>query len=196
MSIPYIIEASPSGERAYDIYSRLLKDRIIFIGTSLDDQVANVVVAQLLYLQSENSKKDIHLYLNSPGGIVTAGMAIYDTMQFIGCDVATYCLGQTSSMAVVLLAGGTKGKRYVLPNARVLIHQPWGGFQGDVSEVSIQTREMLRLRDQVNHILAYHTGKSIRRIAKDTERDFYMSAEEAVRYGICDTILVKGVAKQ
>jgi ATP-dependent Clp protease, protease subunit len=189
--VPYVVETTPTGERAYDIYSRLLKDRIIFVGTQIDDQVANLTVAQLLFLQSESPKKDIHLYINSPGGSVTAGLAIYDTMQFIGCDVATYCLGQASSMAVILLAGGAKGKRYTLPNGRVLIHQPWGGFQGDVAEVSIQTKEMLRLRDRVNQILADHTGKSVRRIARDTDRDFYMSAENAVAYGICDSILTK-----
>ena len=191
MLVPFVIESTPAGERAYDIYSRLLKDRIIFIGTQVDDQVANLVVAQLLFLQTEDRKRDIHLYINSPGGMVTAGLAIYDTMQFVDCDVATYCLGQASSMAVILLAGGTKEKRYILPNGRVLIHQPWGGFQGDVSEVSIQTKEMLRLRDRVNQILAHHTGKSVRRIAKDTDRDFYMSAEEAVKYGICDAVLAK-----
>ncbi len=191
MMVPFVIESTPTGERAYDIYSRLLKDRIIFIGTQIDDQVANLVVAQLLFLQSEDRNREINLYINSPGGLVTAGLAIYDTMQFVDCDVATYCLGQASSMAVILLAGGTKGKRYILSNARVLIHQPWGGFQGDVSEVSIQTKEMMRLRDRVNQILSYHTGKSVRRIAKDTERDFYMSAEEAVKYGICDIILAK-----
>lgn len=190
MMIPYVIEKTPTGERAYDIYSRLLKDRIIFIGTQIDDQVTNLIIAQMLFLQSE-STKDIHLYINSPGGLVTAGLAIYDTMQFIGCEVATYCVGQASSMAVILLAGGTKGKRFILPNGRVLIHQPWGGFQGDAAEVSIQTKEMLRLRDRVNHLLAIHTGKSIRRIAKDTDRDFYMSAEDAVEYGICDAILTK-----
>jgi ATP-dependent Clp protease protease subunit len=191
MLIPYVIEKTPNGEQAYDIYSRLLKDRIIFIGTQIDDQVTNLVVAQMLFLQNDSPGKDIHLYINSPGGAVTAGLAIYDTMQFVGCEVATYCLGQASSMAAILLAGGAEGKRFILPNGRVLIHQPWGGFQGDVAEVSIQTKEMLRLRDRVNKILAVHTGKSIRRIAKDTDRDFYMSAEDTVAYGICDSILTK-----
>ncbi|HNQ34565.1 MAG TPA: ATP-dependent Clp protease proteolytic subunit [bacterium] len=189
MLIPYVIEATQTGERAYDIYSRLLKDRIIFIGTAIDEAVANLVVAQLLYLQSEDPRRDIHLYLNSPGGIVTAGLAIYDTMQYIECDVATYCIGQASSMAVVLLAGGAPEKRFILPNARVLIHQPWGGVQGDASEMSIQTREMLRLRDCINRLLARHTGQTVRRISRDTDRDFYMSAEEAVSYGLCDRIL-------
>ncbi len=191
MLVPFVIEKTPTGERSYDIYSRLLKDRIIFIGTQIDDQVANLVVAQMLFLKSEDAQKDIHLYINSPGGEVTAGLAIYDTMQFVGCGVATYCLGQSSSMAAVLLTGGTKGKRFILPNGRVLIHQPWGGFQGDVSATSIHTREMLRLHARVNMILSFHTGKSIRRITADTDRDFYMSAEDAVAYGICDAVLSK-----
>ena len=196
MLVPFVIEKTPNGERSYDIYSRLLKDRIIFIGTQIDDQVANLVVAQMLFLQSESPKKDIHLYINSPGGEITAGLAIYDTMQFVGCEVATYCLGQASSMAAILLTGGTRGKRFILPNGRVLIHQPWGGFQGDVSATSIHTREMLRLHDRLNKILSSHTGKSIRRIATDTDRDFYMSAEDAVAYGICDAVLSKTSNKQ
>lgn len=192
MTIPYIIEKSGGGERAYDIYSRLLRDRIVFVGTEISDHVANVVVAQLLYLNSEDESRDIHLYLNSPGGSVTAGLAIYDTMRFVSCPVATYCLGQAASMGAVIFSGGQPGKRYILPNARVLIHQPWGGAQGDVADFTIQAREMMRLRDRVNEILARHTGQTRRRIARDTDRDFFMSAAEAVSYGICDTVLEAG----
>lgn len=187
--IPTVVEGTSRGERAFDIYSRLLKDRIIFIGAQIDNQVANVVVAQMLFLQSESPKKDIHIYINSPGGLVTSGLAIHDTMQFVGCEVATYCLGQASSMAAIFLAGGTKGKRFILPNARVLIHQLVGGMEGDASNISIQTKEMLRQREKLNRILSLHTGKSLQRIAKDTDRDYFMSADEAVAYGICDTIL-------
>ena len=190
-SMPIVVDKTTHGERAYDIYSRLLKDRIIFIGTHINDYLANLVVAQLLFLQSESSKKDIHLYINSPGGSVTAGLAVYDTMQFIGCEVATYCLGQASSMGAIFLAGGTKGKRFILPNARVLIHQLAGGMEGDASNISIHAKEMLRLREKLNQILALHTGKTIQRIAQDTDRDYFMSAKEAVDYGICDTVLSK-----
>ena len=187
--IPFVIEKTNRGERAYDIYSRLLKDRIIFVGSAIDDIVANVAVAQMLFLQMEDEKKDINLYLNSPGGSITAGLAIYDTMQFVRCDVATYCIGQASSMAAVLLAGGKKGKRYVLPSSRVLIHQPWGATQGVTADISIQTKEMLRIRDYVNKILVKHTRQSLEKIEKDTDRDFFMSAAEAVKYGIVDEVL-------
>jgi len=187
--IPYVIEQTERGERAYDIYSRLLKDRIIFIGTPVTDNVANVVIAQFLFLQSEDPEKDIHLYLNTPGGSITSGLAIYDTMQFVSCDVATYCIGQAASMGAILLAGGTKGKRFVLPHSRVMIHQPWGGVEGTATEVNIHTKEMLRLRKIVNEILSLHTGQPIKKIAKDTERDYFMSAEEAVKYGISDKII-------
>ena len=187
--IPYVIEQTERGERAYDIYSRLLKDRIIFIGTPITDNVANVVIAQFLFLQSEDPEKDIHLYLNTPGGSITSGLAIYDTMQFVSCDVATYCIGQAASMGAILLAGGTKGKRFVLPHSRVMIHQPWGGVEGTATEVNIHTKEMLRLRKIVNEILSLHTGQPIKKIAKDTERDYFMSAEEAVKYGLSDKII-------
>ncbi|MCD6221898.1 ATP-dependent Clp endopeptidase proteolytic subunit ClpP [bacterium] len=187
--IPYVIEQTERGERAYDIYSRLLKDRIIFIGTPITDSVANVVIAQFLFLQSEDPEKDIHLYLNTPGGSITSGLAIYDTMQFVSCDVATYCIGQATSMGAILLAGGTKGKRFVLPHSRVMIHQPWGGVEGTATEVNIHTKEMLRLRKIVNEILSLHTGQPIKKIAKDTERDYFMSAEEAVKYGLSDKII-------
>ena len=187
--IPYVIEQTERGERAYDIYSRLLKDRIIFIGTAITDNVANVVIAQFLFLQSEDSGKDIHLYLNTPGGAITAGLAIYDTMQFVSCDVDTYCIGQAASMGAILLAGGTKGKRFLLPHSRVMIHQPWGGVEGTATEVNIHTREILRLKKIVNEILSLHTGQSIKKIEKDTERDYFMSAEEAVKYGISDKII-------
>jgi len=187
--IPYVIETTNRGERAYDIYSRLLKDRIVFIGSDIDDMAANIAVAQMLFLQMEDGKKDISLYLNSPGGSVTAGLAIYDTMQFVRCDVATYCIGQASSMAAVLLAGGAKEKRYILPSARVLIHQPWGAAQGAAADISIQTKEMLRLREYVNKILVKHTGQSSEKIEKDTDRDFFMTAGEAVKYGIVNEVL-------
>ena len=187
--VPYVIEKTNRGERAYDIYSRLLKDRIIFVGSAIDDMVANVAVAQMLFLQMDDEKKDINLYLNSPGGSITAGLAIYDTMQFVRCDVSTYCIGQASSMAAVLLAGGKKGKRYVLPSSRVLIHQPWGATQGVTADISIQTKEMLRIRDYVNKILVKHTRQSLEKIEKDTDRDFFMSAAEAVKYGIVDEVL-------
>ena len=186
--IPIVIESSGRGERAFDIYSRLLKERIIFIGGGIDDDVANVLVAQLLFLQSEDAKKDISIYINSPGGSVTAGLAIYDTMNYLSCDVATYCMGQAASMGAVLLAAGTKGKRHALPNARIMIHQPWGGAQGNASDIHIQAMEILRLKDSLNAILANHTGKDISTIKADTDRDFFMGAKEAVAYGLIDNV--------
>jgi ATP-dependent Clp protease protease subunit len=189
--VPMVIEQTTRGfERAYDIYSRLLKDRILFIGTPIDDYVANLVIAQLLFLQMEDKDKDINVYINSPGGSVTAGLAIYDTMQFIKCDVATYCVGQAASMGAVLLAAGRKGKRFVLPNSRVMIHQPWGGVQGAASDISIQATEILKLRDRINEILASHTGQSLDKIRKDTDRDFFMSAQEAKDYGLVDEVIL------
>jgi len=187
--IPMVIEKTGHGERAYDIYSRLLKERIIFIGTAVSDELSNLIIAQLLFLQSEDPKKDIHVYVNSPGGSVTAGLAIYDTMQFVQCDVNTYCVGQAASMGSLLLAAGTKGKRYALPNARIMIHQPWGGVQGQASDISIQAKEILRLRDRLNDIMAKHTGQPLATIEKDTDRDFFMSPEEAVKYGLIDEVV-------
>jgi ATP-dependent Clp protease protease subunit len=186
--IPMVIEQTGRGERAYDIYSRLLKERIIFLGTGITDDVANLVIAQMLFLQGEDAERDINLYINSPGGSVTAGLAIYDTMQYLKCDVVTYCVGQAASMGAVLLAAGTVGKRHALPNARIMIHQPWGGAQGQATDISIQAKEILRLRDRLNEILAAHTGKSIDVIARDTDRDFFMSAEEARAYGLVDDV--------
>jgi len=191
MLIPMVIEQSDRGERAYDIYSRLLKSRIIFIGSAIDDLVANVVIAQMLFLQMEEPDRDINIYINSPGGSVTAGMAIYDTMQFVKPDVCTYCVGQAASMGAVLLAAGAKGKRYALPNARVMIHQPWGGVQGQASDISIQAKEILKTRDRINEILAKHTGKPLEKIQKDTDRDYFMSSQESLEYGVIDEILVK-----
>jgi len=192
--IPYVIETTDRGERAYDIYSRLLRDRIIFIGSPITDALANAVIAQFLFLQNEDPRRSISLYLNTPGGSLTAGLAIYDTMQFVSCDVATYCIGQAASMGAVLLTGGTKGKRFLLPHSRILIHQPWGGVEGTTTDVSIHTREMIRLRATVNEVLARHTGQPLEKIEQDTERDFFMSAAEAIEYGIADTIIqpVKG----
>ncbi len=187
--IPMVVEQTGRGERAYDIFSRLLKDRIIFIGSAINDEISNLIVAQLLFLQAEDAEKDVNMYVNSPGGSVTAGMAIYDTMQFLKCDVATYCVGQASSMGALLLAAGAKGKRYALPNARIMIHQPWGGVQGQASDISIQAKEILRLRDRVNEILADHTGKSLSDVASDTDRDFFMSAIEAKNYGLVDQVV-------
>ena len=189
--IPMVVEQSPRGERAYDIYSRLLKERIIFLGTSVNDDVANVVVAQLLFLEAEDPDKDITFYVNSPGGIVTSGMAIYDTMNYVKCDIATLCLGQAASMGAVLMAAGTKGKRYALPNSRIMIHQPMGGFQGQATDVDIHAREILRMRQDLNKILAQHTGQKISRIQRDTERDFFMSASEAKTYGLVDKVLTR-----
>lgn len=189
--VPMVIEQTPRGfERAYDIYSRLLKDRILFIGTPIDDYVANLVIAQLLFMQMEDKDKDINVYINSPGGSVTAGLAIYDTMQFIKCDVATYCVGQAASMGAILLAAGKKGKRFVLPNCRVMIHQPWGGVQGVAADISIQAKEILKLRDRINEILAQHTGQSLEKIQKDTDRDYFMSADESKDYGLVDEVIL------
>ncbi|MBW6504666.1 ATP-dependent Clp endopeptidase proteolytic subunit ClpP [bacterium] len=192
--VPMVVEQTSRGERAYDIYSRLLKDRIVFIGSPIDDDVANLVIAQLLFLEAEDPDKDIHLYINSPGGIVTAGMAIYDTMQFIKPPVAAVCLGQAASMAAVLLAGGAPGKRTALPNARILIHQPMGGTRGQATDIKIQAEEILRMREHLNGILAKHTGQPLERIAADTERDYYMSADQAKTYGIIDEVVAKRVA--
>jgi len=189
--IPYVIEQSPRGERSFDIYSRLLNDRIVFLGEGIDDHVANTVVAQLLHLESEDADKDIALYINSPGGVITAGLAIYDTMQFIKCDISTICIGQAASMAVPLLAAGTKGKRYILPNSRVMIHQPSGGAQGQQTEIEILAREIAYVRERMNAILAEHTGQSIEKINEDTERDKFMNAEEAKAYGLVDEIFVR-----
>lgn len=188
--IPMVVETTGRYERAYDIYSRLLKDRIVFIGMAIDDTVSNLVVAQMLFLQMEDPDKDINLYINSPGGAVTAGLAIYDTIQFVRCDVNTYCVGQATSMAALLLAAGTKGKRYALPHARLMIHQPWGGVQGAAADISIQAKEILRLREKINELLAHHTGKNIETIARDTDRDFFMSAQEAKDYGLVDQVVV------
>lgn len=189
--IPMVIEKSPLGERAFDIYSRLLKDRVIFIGEPIDDHVANTVIAQLLFLEADNAKEDIKIYVNSPGGAVTSALALYDTIQYLKCDVATICIGQAASAAAVLLAAGTKGKRYSLPNARVMIHQVMGGIEGQQTEVEIQAREMLRIKNQINEILSKHTGQPIKKIESDTDRDYFMSAEEAKKYGIIDKIISK-----
>ncbi len=191
MLIPMVIEQTGRGERAYDIYSRLLKDNIVFIGTPIDDNVANLVIAQLLFLEAENPDKDISLYINSPGGSVSAGMAIYDTMQFIKPDVSTICIGQAASMGAVLLAGGTAGKRFALPHSRILIHQPMGGMQGQASDIEIHAREIGRIKALLNKILATHTGQPVERIEKDTDRDFIMSAEEAIRYGVVDRVITQ-----
>jgi ATP-dependent Clp protease protease subunit len=188
--IPYVVEQTGRGERVYDIYSRLLVDRIVFLGTPVDDMVANAIIAQLLFLQMTDPKKDIHFYINSPGGSVTAGLAIYDTMQFLTCDVNTYCIGQAASMGAVLLSAGTKSKRYALPNARIMIHQPWGGVQGAATDISIQAKEILRLKDRLNEILAKHCGQSIDAVTKDTDRDRFMSAEEAKSYGLVDQVVL------
>ena len=187
--VPIVVEKSGHGERAYDIFSRLLKERIIFIGTPIDDTIANLIIAQMLFLQSDDANKDINVYINSPGGSVTAGLAIYDTMQFIKPDVCTYCLGQAASMGAVLLAAGTKGKRYSLPYARIMIHQPWGGTQGTASDISIQAKEILRMKEELIKILAKHSGQSIDKVTADSDRDFFMSSEEALKYGLVDEVL-------
>ncbi len=187
--VPMVIEKSGQGERAYDIYSRLLKERIIFLGTAIDDMVANLVVAQMLFLQSDDQEKDIYLYINSPGGSVTAGLAIYDTMQYIKPNVSTICIGQAASMGSVLLTAGTKGKRFALPNARIMIHQPWGGAQGTASDIHIQAQEILRMKDELNKILAKHSGQSFERVVKDTDRDYFMSAQESKDYGLVDQVI-------
>lgn len=188
--IPMVIEQSSRGERAYDIYSRLLKDRIIFLGTAINDEVANLLIAQLLFLESEDPDKDINFYVNSPGGVVTAGMAVYDTMQYIKPDIATVCIGQAASMGAILLTAGTKGKRYSLPNSRILIHQPMGGFQGQASDIEIQAKEILRMKDKLNQILVRHTGKDLNQIQLDTDRDLFMTGEEAKVYGIIDHVII------
>lgn len=187
--VPMVIEKTGQGERSYDIYSRLLKDRIIFIGTAIDDVMANLVIAQLLFLQSEDPKKDISVYVNSPGGSVTAGLAIYDTMKFVKPDVATYCLGQAASMGAVLLCAGAKGKRFSLPNARIMIHQPWGGAQGTASDIAIQAEEILRMKKDLTQILATHSGQTFEKVQKDCDRDFFMSAAEAKTYGLVDEVV-------
>lgn len=194
MYVPVVVEQSGRGERSYDIFSRLLKDRIVFLGGPINDDVANLVIAQLLFLEAEDPDKDIHLYINSPGGVVTAGMAIYDTMQYIKPDVSTICVGSAASMGAVLLTAGAKGKRYALPHARVMIHQPLGGVQGQASEIEIHAREILRMREELNGLLASHSGQPIDVIARDTDRDNFMSAEDAVKYGLIDEVLTRPVA--
>src|SRR5512134_2772585 len=189
--VPIVVEQTGRGERAYDIYSRLLKDRIIFIGTPIDDQIANLVIAQMIFLEGEDPDRDINIYIHSPGGMVTAGLAIYDTMQFVKPNVATLCMGQAASMAAVLLAAGTKGKRSVLPNSRIMIHQPWGGTQGQTTDIEIYTREMVKMKEQLNQILAKHTGKTVDQLEKDTDRNNFMSAAEAKAYGLVDDIIEK-----
>ena len=191
--VPMVVEQSPRGERAYDIYSRLLKERIVFLGSPVTDDIANLIIAQMLFLEAEDPDKDITFYINSPGGAVTAGLAIYDTMQYVRCDIATLCMGQAASMGALLLAAGTKDKRYALPNSRILIHQPMGGFQGQATDIDIQAQEILRMRNDLNKILAAHTGQNIRKIKKDTERDYFMNADEAKKYGIIDNVLKKRV---
>mgnify|MGYP001294977517 FL=1 len=187
--VPIVVEKTGRGERSYDIFSRLLKDRIIFIGPSIDDYSSSLIIAQILFLMSDNKNQDINIYINSPGGSVTAGMAIYDTMQFVPCNIATYCLGQASSMGAVLLAAGTAGKRHALPNSRVMIHQPWGGTMGSASDILIQSDELKRYKKSLNAILAKHTGKKLKTVEKDTDRDFFMTAEEAKKYGIVDEVI-------
>lgn len=188
--VPMVVEQTQRGERAYDIYSRLLKDRIIFIGTHIEDTLANLVIAQLLFLEADEPAQDIHIYINSPGGIVTSGLAVYDTMQYIRSDVSTICIGQASSMGALLLAAGAKGKRFALPNARIMLHQPAGGFQGQAADIDIQAREILRVKDTLDHVLARHTGQDVETIKRDTDRDFFMSGEEAKDYGIIDEVIV------
>lgn len=187
--VPIVVEQTGRGERSWDIYSRLLVDRIIFLGTPVDDNISNIIIAQLLFLQMSDPKKDVHVYINSPGGSVTAGLAIYDTMQYLTCDVNTYCVGQAASMGAVLLAAGTKGKRFALPNARIMIHQPWGGVQGQATDISIQAKEILRLKDRLNSILSKHSGRTLDEIEKSTDRDNFMSADEAKKYGLVDQVV-------
>jgi len=187
--IPMVIEKDGTVERAYDIYSRLLKDRVIFIGSAIDDYVANIIIAELLFLQNEDSSKDIHVYINSPGGSVTSGLAIYDTMQFVKPDVNTYCVGQAASMAAVLLAAGEKGKRYALPHARIMLHQPWGGMEGTATDINIHAKEIIRIKEKLEKILVKHTGQAEEQIKKDTDRDFFMSADEAKNYGLVDNVI-------
>ena len=193
--VPIVVEQTGRGERSFDIFSRLLKERIVFLGTPIDDTVASLTIAQLLFLESDDPDKDIHLYINSPGGSVSAGLAIYDTMQYIRPDVSTICIGMAASMAAVLLAGGTKGKRTALPNARVMIHQPWGGVQGTASDISIQAEEILKTKKRINEILALHTGRTFEQVEKETDRDYYLAADEAKEYGLIDNILVKRTAE-
>lgn len=188
--VPMVIEQTSRGERAYDIYSRLLKDRIIFLGTAVNDDIANLLIAQLLFLESEDPDKDINFYINSPGGVVTSGLAVYDTMQYIKPDIATVCIGQAASMGALLLAAGAKKKRYSLPNSRIMIHQPMGGSQGQASDIAIQAKEILRMRDTLNNVLAFHTDNDLKRIQEDTDRDFFMSGEEAKDYGIIDHVII------
>jgi ATP-dependent Clp protease protease subunit len=187
--VPYVVEKTGYGERHYDIFSRLLKDRIIFIGSAIEDTLSNLVIAQILFLQNENKNQDINIYINSPGGSITAGLAIYDTMQFVQCDVATFCIGQAYSMAAILLAGGTKGKRHGLPHTRIMLHQPWGGMRGTATDISIQAEEILRMRKCLNEILVKHTGQPLERIEADIDRDFYMSSQEAKAYGLVDEVI-------
>lgn len=194
--VPIVVEQSNRGERSYDIYSRLLKDRIVFIGGPIDDHVANLIIAQLLFLEAEDPEKDIHLYINSPGGVVTAGLAIYDTMQYIKPDVSTICMGSAASMGAFLLSAGAKGKRYALPHSRIMIHQPLGGARGQATDIEIQAREILRLRELLNEALVNHTGQSLEKIQQDTERDFFMSAEQAKEYGLIDAVVVRGEKRQ
>jgi len=194
--MPMVIEQTHRGERAYDIYSRLLKDRIVFLGTPIDDDVANIVIAQLLFLESEDPDKDIHVYINSPGGSVTAGLAIFDTMQYVKAPISTICLGQAASMGAFLLAGGAHGKRFAVPNARIMIHQPMGGFQGQATDIEIQTKEILRLKAKLNELLAHHTGQPLDRIEKDTDRDYFMGAAEAKTYGLIDDVFVRRKAPE
>jgi ATP-dependent Clp protease protease subunit len=190
MLIPIVVEQTGRGERSYDIYSRLLKERIIFLGTEINDEVSNLVIAQLLFLQSEDPEKDVSIYINSPGGVVTAGLAIYDTMQFLKCDITTYCVGQAASMGAVLLAAGTKGKRFALPNARIMIHQPLGGAQGQATDINIQANEIMRIKKILNGILAEHSSRTVEELEKDTDRDKFMSAEQAVEYGLVDEVVL------
>ncbi|MEW6680490.1 MAG: ATP-dependent Clp endopeptidase proteolytic subunit ClpP [bacterium] len=194
--VPMVIEQSPRGERGYDIFSRLLKDRIIFLGLPIDDEVSNIITAQMLYLEAEDPERDIDIYINSPGGIVTAGLAIYDTMQYIKCDISTICIGQAASMGALILSAGTKGKRFVLPHARIMIHQPLGGAQGQATDIGIQAKEILRVKEEINKILAKHTGQKLERIEEDSDRDFYMSAKEAVEYGIADQVFTSRKTKK
>ncbi len=194
--IPMVVEQTGRGERAYDIFSRLLKDRIVFIGVPITDEVSNLIIAQLLFLESEGVNKDIHLYINSPGGAVTAGLAIYDTIQYIKPQVSTICMGQATSLGALLLTAGEKGKRYALPHARVMIHQPWGGVQGQAADISIQAKEILRLKDEINQLLARHTGQKLDKIVKDTDRDFFMTAEEAKNYGLIDSVITHRVGME
>ncbi len=193
--VPFVIEKTGRGERSYDIFSRLLKDRIVFLGTPIDDMIANLVIAQLLFLQNDNSNQDIVMYINSPGGSVTAGMAIYDTMQITKCDVQTWCVGQAASMGAVLLSAGAKGKRYALPNSRVMLHQPWGGYEGTASDISIHAEEIRKIKERLNSILSKHTGQPMDKMEKDTDRDFFMSAEQAREYGVVDEVFEGTVEK-